>query len=276
MFVYKGGKDLKAPTTQRTARLVSAGTVSHYNTDKMTIRKSGREDWSLFFCVEGSIYFDEIKLDKGQIWIYPPRVPQQYVAYKKDNTVYRFIHFTGKDIDTLFGELNIKPFTPIVPKKDFSAEIIKEIISVQNFNDSSSLLKGEYLLLRLFSFLIGDEKKPLQQNHNIKLITDYMEHSYFEPYDAKRFSKMLNISESRFNHLFKEQTGISPKGYYSNIRIDNACRLLESTSLKINEISARVGYDDPLHFGQIFKKFKGLSPRAYRDIYKISRKDLYM
>ncbi len=266
MYIYNGSIDKKAQKTSRTAQIVSAGTVEHIDTDKMTLRENGRADWSLFYCKSGRVFFDNTVITQGQIWLYPPDTAQRYVAYKKDKTVYLFIHFTGNNLASLFEELKIAPQKPILPGADFSDEIIKRIIDVSHFEDPASLLTGEYLLLRLLSFLVPKNERI--ESHDIGRVTDYMEHSYCQPYSAATFAKMLNISESRFNHLFKSETGLSPKAYYINLRIDNACRMLEATNLKINEISARVGYPDPLHFGQVFKKHKGTSPSRYRKVYR--------
>lgn len=47
--------------------------------------------------------------------------------------------------------------------------------------------------------------------------------------------------------------------YILTIRMNNAASLLESTDYSMAEISAIVGYDNPLYFSRLFKKQKGVS-----------------
>lgn len=74
----------------------------------------------------------------------------------------------------------------------------------------------------------------------------------------------VNLSPSRFQHLFKLETGISPASYLKALRIEEARRLLETTFLTNQEIIARVGIRDESHFARDFKKAHALSPGQYR------------
>ena len=47
-------------------------------------------------------------------------------------------------------------------------------------------------------------------------------------------------------------------------RIEKAKELLASADLRLSDISALVGYDDPKYFGQIFRKVAGMSPLDYQ------------
>ncbi|MDD6977115.1 MAG: AraC family transcriptional regulator, partial [Prevotellaceae bacterium] len=46
--------------------------------------------------------------------------------------------------------------------------------------------------------------------------------------------------------------------------IQLACKLLETTDLKINQICAKVGIDDSYYFSRLFTKTIGISPKKYR------------
>lgn len=74
----------------------------------------------------------------------------------------------------------------------------------------------------------------------------------------------VNLSPSRFQHLFKTETGMSPASYLKSLRIEQARKLLETTFLTNQEIIVRVGLRDESHFVRDFKKAYGLSPRQYR------------
>jgi transcriptional regulator GlxA family with amidase domain len=53
-------------------------------------------------------------------------------------------------------------------------------------------------------------------------------------------------------------------GFVRDLRIGEAKKLLATTPLKVNEISARVGYDNEKHFMKSFKAIVGVSPSEYR------------
>ena len=69
---------------------------------------------------------------------------------------------------------------------------------------------------------------------------------------------------SWFIRNFKRYTGATPMQFITSIRITNAQMLLETTNYAVNEISRIVGYDNPLYFSRLFRKYKGCSPSKYR------------
>lgn len=73
-----------------------------------------------------------------------------------------------------------------------------------------------------------------------------------------------SMSHRYLNELFKQELG-SPVGKYLNReRIMYISRLLSDTDMRIQEIALAVGYEDDRHFARYFKRFKGLTPKAYR------------
>jgi AraC family transcriptional regulator, arabinose operon regulatory protein len=74
----------------------------------------------------------------------------------------------------------------------------------------------------------------------------------------------VNLSVSRFRHLFKSETGMSPVQYVKTLKLKKAKELLETTPLSIKQIMAEVGIKDKSNFCRDFKKTYGLSPVKYR------------
>jgi YesN/AraC family two-component response regulator len=56
--------------------------------------------------------------------------------------------------------------------------------------------------------------------------------------------------------------------HVQNLRIEEAKRLLESGSIASDEIAALVGYDNPAFFRRLFKRCTGLTPGAYRRMFR--------
>ncbi len=74
----------------------------------------------------------------------------------------------------------------------------------------------------------------------------------------------LGTSYSRFRHMFKQHTGLSPKAYMVELRIDKARNLLTSTSLSVKEVAYQLSFDTPYYFMRLFKNKTGMTPTQWR------------
>lgn len=75
----------------------------------------------------------------------------------------------------------------------------------------------------------------------------------------------LGISRGYFGKLFKSIVGISVSSYVNNLRIEEAMRLLSTTTMKVNEVGHAVGYANPHYFFTCFKQIVGVSPTEFRN-----------
>ena len=112
-----------------------------------------------------------------------------------------------------------------------------------------------------------EEEKPAVSSY----LQEEMEHArryfsehYNEAISIEDFAQSRGMSVSWFMRNFKQIAKVTPMQYILNIRINNAVTLLETTDYNVAEISAIVGYDNPLYFSRIFKKQRGVSPSDYR------------
>src|SRR3954451_6645563 len=74
----------------------------------------------------------------------------------------------------------------------------------------------------------------------------------------------VNLSPSRFAHLFRREVGTSPARYIRAARMVRAYLLLTRTFLTVKEARALVGVNDASHFSRDFRRFHGISPNAAR------------
>ncbi len=73
-----------------------------------------------------------------------------------------------------------------------------------------------------------------------------------------------NISENYLRRLFHENTGMPPKNYLDNLRMNRAAELLTETSRCIPDIAEQLGYMDPYHFIRRFSQIMAMPPARYR------------
>ncbi|WP_426569476.1 helix-turn-helix domain-containing protein [Streptomyces canus] len=87
---------------------------------------------------------------------------------------------------------------------------------------------------------------------------------YGEPLTLTDIAESASLSRFYFTRLFKEETGLTPGRFLSAIRIHQAKRLIESTSMSITEISFAVGYNSMGSFTNTFTANVGVSPSRFR------------
>lgn len=74
----------------------------------------------------------------------------------------------------------------------------------------------------------------------------------------------VNLSASRFRHLFTQEVGETPHGCVRLLRMLRAKKLIEQSFYRIKEIMVMVGYCDASHFGRDYKKCFSVSPSLTR------------
>src|SRR5262252_8687969 len=77
-------------------------------------------------------------------------------------------------------------------------------------------------------------------------------------------AQSVNLSLSRFRHLFKMETGTTPAQYLKTLRMRRAKELVETTFLNMKQIMCRIGIRDKRHFAKDFERTYGLTPTQYR------------
>jgi AraC-like DNA-binding protein len=85
-----------------------------------------------------------------------------------------------------------------------------------------------------------------------------------QPLQVATLASAVNFSPSHYSALFKRWTGCTPIDYFIRLRMRQACRLFENTSLNVKEVAAALGYDDPFYFSRAFKAVNQLAPTEYR------------
>jgi AraC-like DNA-binding protein len=96
-------------------------------------------------------------------------------------------------------------------------------------------------------------------------ILSFFEDHYDEKISLDQIAENMYLSPFYISKIFKSETGDTPIRHLINIRLDRAKELLEEGyEGSIQEIAAKVGYDDAYHFSKLFKKHFGLTPTQAR------------
>lgn len=93
---------------------------------------------------------------------------------------------------------------------------------------------------------------------------EYIQTHYMEDIDFSAIAGELGFSSAYLTKLFNKYIGDTPLKYLTDIRMEEARKLLANTSLPIREVGEKVGYPDQFHFSKTFRKATGKNPTAFR------------
>ncbi len=121
-------------------------------------------------------------------------------------------------------------------------------------------------LLLLAARKAADSPPKESQTMHAKMseIIYYCNENFHLPLHLEHISKQFYISPFYFSRLFKQTTGFTFTEYINTLRIREAQRLLRESSLKMIEISEKVGYASVSHFNRKFKQITHMSPKEYK------------
>ncbi|MEV0251002.1 AraC family transcriptional regulator [Nocardia sp. NPDC050712] len=84
------------------------------------------------------------------------------------------------------------------------------------------------------------------------------------PWSVATLAAEAGVSRALFAKRFTELMGRPPLAYLTDFRMDEAEELLADTDLTVAQVAKSVGYADPFGFSAAFKRYRGLSPTAFR------------
>jgi transcriptional regulator GlxA family with amidase domain len=102
----------------------------------------------------------------------------------------------------------------------------------------------------------------------VRRCEDWLAKHYREADAIQRVVANSGIPERTLKRRFKNATGLTLIDHLQNLRIEQAKRLLETTSDPVDEISAAVGYEDASFYRRLFKRLTGMTPGEYRRMFQ--------
>lgn len=261
----------------------SCGTYRLQTVKKLpTWRPRGRLDYQLLYVVSGKahFYFDDAEriVTAGHMVLFQPRQEQHYEYFGTDKAEVYWVHFTGSNVKNILRRYDIPLDTPVLYS---GASAIYAYLFKEMINELQTCRTGYEELLAMYLQQILILVQRTRQEHRTSINTHiqeemeyarrYFNEHYNEQISIEDYAQSRNMSVSWFQRSFKQIVNYSPMQYILTIRMNNAASLLESTDYSMAEISAIVGYDNPLYFSRLFKKQKGVSPSEYRKL--VSQKD---
>jgi len=166
----------------------------------------------------------------------------------------------AKDIELLFKRMFNELKSDYQYKYDMCMLLMEEIIhitmkseSYKTVNEHLKHSASERITIHFFELL--ERQFPIEDvNHSINLLS------------ASDFANQLNIHVNHLNKSVKETTEKTTTSIIKERIAQEAQTLLLMTDWNISEISYCLGFKEPTHFNNFFKKFTKLSPSQFRNI----------
>lgn len=231
----------------------------------------------LIYCTEGIGWYHiggkTYTVEKNQYIIIPPRTPYSFGADEKKPWTIYWLHFRGKLCDS-FLPSHPNP-SAILPNEHSRLQdrirLFEEIYSCfsMGYIKEYMLYSSMCLYMFLASFIYLEQYRhyfiPTQKEYPFSSrVVHYMQENIENNITLEQLAAYFKYSPSHFSMLFQKETGTSPINFFIRLKMQKACQYIELTSLKLNDIATKLGFEEPAYFSRIFTKVMGMSPSAYR------------
>ena len=212
-------------------------------------------------------------LSSGDFFVIFPGTKVYYQADSVHPWDYLWIGFQGVKAATYLKQAGIDPehLTGHFHDSSFILTCVQQMILARSLTYHNEL-KRQAALLQILATLIeihhdtlsNEEQNDYPYRIYLQQAVDYMNDHIKENIKISEVAAHIGIDRSYLSGIFKNTLKISPQEYLLTLRMDHAAGLLKNTQDKISSIAADVGYEDPLTFTKMFKKYKGMSPSEWR------------
>lgn len=237
-------------------------------------RRTGAAEHILIYCVDGCGWYElegsRHEVAKNQFFILPKGVEHRYAADGEDPWTIYWVHFGGTRAREIVAMLEARYEQPrdIV----FHAERISlfdDLFEVLSMGYSrENLIYASMCLWHFLGSVAFPDQFSLIRNvgeeTNIEKLIYFMKRNLTEQFSLARLAAAAGLSRTHLSVRFKKTTGYSPLQYFSQLKIQRACQYLDHTDMEVKEISAALGFSDPLYFSRVFAKLMKVSPKQYR------------
>ena len=162
-----------------------------------------------------------------------------------------------------------RPENPVISMASYQREVLGDLLKLllkEAAGQPNDRLCLHYL--RAF-FILLLEKMPLKESGEsdailIQNIYHFLQMNFREPLSLPVLARKFHISESYAAHIFSDKLKIGFRRYLNALRVNEACVLLQNSTLSVTEVAYACGFSTIRTFNRAFLHEKGLSPRAYR------------
>lgn len=161
--------------------------------------------------------------------------------------------------------------TPIIYDKNHDIDSLFDLFAKKPTGFELSVISGLY---KVAGDAVGAQPEafvtPNEKLEKIKAAISMIEDNYSKKITLSELADVCRMSPNYFSRFFREITHQTPFEYITAYRIEAACEMLSGGTGSITEVCYNCGFNDLSYFIHIFKKHKGMSPKAYSKLFATS------
>jgi AraC-like DNA-binding protein len=238
--------------------------------------KTGRvlNSFQIVFISEGRGRFESRRaglrpVRAGDAMLIFPSAWHRYAPDAATGWVERWIELDGPAIRRVLGAGLFDEAFPIISlrePKQFEAQLDQLLKFDREASPASRTEAGGLGLLLLARLqMYRDANPPAPPSAVLVAAAErLLTASIDRPPAMPKLARELGVGYSHFRRVFKSRTGLSPRRYLQQMRLERARGLLRSTAESLDGIAERVGFSSGFHLSAAFKKEFGLPPMHWR------------
>lgn len=194
------------------------------------------------------------KIAESDIMIIPPKMRHGNISMN-----------TYTDIYVQVGDLNFKSLV-LTHDYDGNVRVLMNMLHkayMEKEGGYAEIVEGILSLIRLYLEKYRTDSNAPDFVRELKnRIYDNLSNSRFR---LSEEGKRLGYDDDYLRRKFKKETGETPLGYLTRLRIEKACALLlQDTFISVKNVAELCGFEDCFYFSTCFKKLMGMSPIQFR------------
>ena len=134
--------------------------------------------------------------------------------------------------------------------------------------DTESMLYFRNQAIREMVGKVAEKLAKPRTSSYVEKAQYYINKHYREKIYLETVAENLGISESYLSRMFKKEAGTSFQDYINEVRVERAANLLLYSELSLAEIAEYVNFPNQSYFGKMFKRYKNMTPRAFKEQFR--------
>jgi AraC-like DNA-binding protein len=106
----------------------------------------------------------------------------------------------------------------------------------------------------------------ISETERMRIVHEYVLKHFKENINLSTVASLSNMTEAAFCRYFKSRTNKTFSDFVKEIRIGNACKMLQDENKSISQTCYESGYNTVSNFNNQFKSLKGVSPRQFQKL----------
>ncbi len=108
----------------------------------------------------------------------------------------------------------------------------------------------------------------ISETERMRRVHEYVLKHFKENINLSTVASLSNMTDAAFCRYFKSRTNKTFSDFVKEIRIGNACKMLQDENKSITQTCYESGYNTVSNFNNQFKSLKGISPKQYQKLYR--------